>query len=78
LRFEKKNSLIEVTLETGKKNQIRAHLSHLGCPIIGDVKYGDVSKTQVRLMGYSLEIIHPLTGKNLGWKLEPAQSFLRV
>jgi RluA family pseudouridine synthase len=76
LRFEKKNSLIEVTLETGKKNQIRIHLSHIGCPIIGDEKYGDTTKSQVRLMGYFLEILHPVTGKKVSWKLEPEKSFL--
>lgn len=76
LRFEKKNSLIEVTLETGKKNQIRIHLSHIGCPIIGDQKYGDTTKSQVRLMGYFLEILHPVTGKKVSWKLEPERSFL--
>lgn len=76
LRFEKKNSLIEVTLETGKKNQIRVHLSHIGCPIIGDEKYGDTTRSQVRLMGYFLEILHPVTGKKVSWKLEPERSFL--
>ncbi len=76
LRFEKKNSLIEVTLETGKKNQIRVHLSHIGCPIIGDEKYGDTTKSQVRLMGFFLEILHPVTGKKVSWKLEPERSFL--
>lgn len=76
LRFEKKNSLLEVTLETGKKNQIRVHLSHLGCPIIGDEKYGNSTKTQVRLMGYFLEIIHPITEKKMSWKSEPEKSFL--
>lgn len=76
LRFEKKNSLIEVTLETGKKNQIRVHLSHIGCPIIGDEKYGDTTKSQVRLMGFFLEILHPVTGKKVRWQLEPERSFL--
>ncbi len=76
LRLEKKNSLIEVTLDTGKKNQIRVHLSHIGCPIIGDEKYGDTTKSQVRLMGFFLEILHPVTGKKVSWKLEPERSFL--
>jgi len=76
LRFEKKNSLIEVTLDTGKKNQIRVHLAHIGCPIIGDVKYGDTTKTQVRLLSYSLEITHPVTGKKMHWKIEPDRGFL--
>ncbi len=34
-------SLLEVELYTGKTHQIRAHLSHVGLPIVGDGKYGD-------------------------------------
>jgi 23S rRNA pseudouridine955/2504/2580 synthase len=41
--LEKKGdiALVEVTLHTGKTHQIRAHLAHIGCPILGDEKYGD-------------------------------------
>lgn len=34
-------ALVKVILHTGKTHQIRAHLSFIGCPILGDTKYGD-------------------------------------
>lgn len=37
-------SILEVELVTGKTHQIRAHLSHIGYPILGDEKYGDSFK----------------------------------
>lgn len=37
---DKKLSLLDVTLHTGKTHQIRAHLSYVGLPLLGDGKYG--------------------------------------
>ena len=38
--FDNNTSLLDVEIETGKTHQIRAHLAHIGLPIIGDGKYG--------------------------------------
>lgn len=34
-------ALVEIALRTGKTHQIRAHMAHIGCPVLGDNKYGD-------------------------------------
>jgi len=58
-------ALLEVTLETGRKNQIRVHLSGLGCPIMGDEKYGAKSDPFRRLALHAcfLSFPHPITGE---------------
>jgi 23S rRNA pseudouridine1911/1915/1917 synthase len=58
-----KNTLLEMNIETGRKNQIRVHLSELGCPIVGDRKYGASSDfvRRVRLHAFYLSFPHPVT-----------------
>lgn len=46
LKREDGYTLIEVKLHTGKTHQIRAHLSHIGCPVVGDEKYGFPSENR--------------------------------
>ena len=60
-------SMLEVTLETGRKNQIRAHLSEAGHPIVGDRMYGSEVNPLGRL-GLHAKLLgfdHPVTGKHL-------------
>jgi RluA family pseudouridine synthase len=60
-------SLLDVSIETGRKNQIRVHLGDLGHYVIGDDKYGNPSDPLKRLglHAYCLELKHPDTGKIL-------------
>jgi 23S rRNA pseudouridine1911/1915/1917 synthase len=65
-QFEK-HALLDVQIETGRKNQIRVHLAEMGYPIVGDRKYG-ASKDylrRIRLHAYSFFLSHPVTGKAL-------------
>jgi len=59
--------LIEVELETGRKHQIRVQLAHLGCPILGDRKYGSRRKllAGIALHAHLLEITHPVGNEAL-------------
>ena len=59
------NTLLDVHTETGRKNQIRVHLSDIGCPIVGDRKYGASAEyiRRVRLHAYSLSFPHPVDGR---------------
>ena len=48
---------LEITLHTGRKHQIRSILSYLGCPVIGDKKYGSKIevKDKIYLLAYKIE-----------------------
>lgn len=70
-------SLVECVLETGRKNQIRVHMSDLGHPVVGDSKYG-ASGDPIRRLGlhaYMLCFTHPVTGKHLRFETPVPVSF---
>jgi len=58
--------LLEVDLVTGRKHQIRAQLSAIGCPIKGDLKYGAPRSNPdggISLQAHRISFIHPVSGK---------------
>ena len=58
--------LLEVNLMTGRKHQIRVQLASIGCPIKGDLKYGDKRSNEdgsISLMARHLNFVHPVSGK---------------
>lgn len=58
---------VEFKLETGRKNQIRAHAGWIGHPIAGDSKYGAATNPfgRLALHASALSFIHPWTGKTM-------------
>ena len=60
-------SLVELRLETGRKNQIRVHMQDIGHPVVGDPKYGngDNSLGRLCLHAYKLCFRHPVKGTDL-------------
>lgn len=74
-------SLLEIVLETGRYHQIRQQLAAIGCPIVGDVKYG--SKTNlpdgaIALMHYKLEIKHPVSSELMLFQITNASAALTL
>jgi len=77
-RFPKFTSL-EVSLETGRKNQIRVHLSEMGHPIVGDRAYGSKQDPLGRLglHAFLLGFKHPVLGTPLLFQTDPPAEFTR-
>ena len=65
-------SLLDIRLDTGRKNQIRVHMKDLGCPVAGDKKYGAKTNPLKRmgLHASQLTLIHPFTGQELSFIAE--------
>ncbi len=74
------HTLMEIELETGRKNQIRVHLAEAGYPVVGDRRYGaDAAvKRRIRLHAYSLALPHPGDGRPLHFELPMPDGFLTL
>ncbi len=61
-------SLVEIKLLTGRKHQIRVQMSSIGCPIRGDLKYGDKRSNpdgSISLIARRITFTHPVSGKEI-------------
>jgi RluA family pseudouridine synthase len=70
-------SLLEIRLETGRKNQIRTHLAEAGHPVVGDRMYGSTINPLGRL-GLHAKVLgfdHPRTGKRLVFTVPEPKAF---
>ncbi len=80
LRATDQYSLVELRLETGRKNQIRVHMADTGHPIVGDLKYGNARNPLDRLClhAFRLYLTHPVTGERLEFQTPYPTAFLRL
>jgi 23S rRNA pseudouridine955/2504/2580 synthase len=82
-------SRLELTLVTGRTHQIRVHMAHIGCPVVGDVRYGDraadaalfartKSPRRLYLHAASVSFVHPVTGRRLMLSAPEPEEFSRI
>lgn len=80
-------SHVEVDLHTGRKHQIRVQFSAIGCPVVGDLRYGapaPLPDRSIALVAWRLELDHPTTKERLvfeaglpaGWPWRPGTAHL--
>lgn len=80
LRSRGKYTLMEVSLDTGRKNQIRVHLKDMGHPIAGDKKYGAKTSPihRLALHAATLRFVHPITEKDMNFSTPAPASFSKL
>lgn len=80
IKYNKKYSLLDINIETGRKNQIRVQLGHRNHHVIGDDKYGEPSNPLKRLglHAYELAFIHPISQKMMLFKAPMPEEFKKL
>jgi RluA family pseudouridine synthase len=77
----KSSTILEVSIVTGRRHQIRAHLYSIGHPVLGDRMYGDAAKQAryPRLMLHSWKLrFKDMSGKQLSFEVYPPKDFMGV
>jgi 23S rRNA pseudouridine1911/1915/1917 synthase len=80
LRRGGSRTLLELALETGKKNQIRVHLESIGHSISGDLKYGGrrIKMGRLALHAGTIAFTHPVTGEHIRIESPMPESFTNL
>ena len=80
LQSTDRHSLLDISLETGRKNQIRVHMKDMEHPIVGDKKYGALTNPIGRICLHAsvLAIKHPSTGEELRFESIMPSAFMKV
>ena len=82
VRTSRRYSLVELKLETGRRNQIRVHLREMNHPVLHDPIYGykdDASPIgRLTLHAFRLCFIHPVTGQDLRFETPYPPAFMRL
>lgn len=69
--------LFDIQLHTGRQHQIRVQLANIGCPLVGDAKYGEETKNAcgkksgLALCSYYLSFCHPRSREKMVFEIEP-------
>lgn len=73
-------TLMELELDTGRKNQIRVHMKHIGHPIAGDRRYGAKSSPihRLALHARTLRFAHPATRREMDFSTPIPASFVKM
>ncbi len=73
-------TLLEVELDTGRKNQIRVHMKEHGHPIVGDRRYGAKSSPihRLALHAQTLRFVHPVTRKEMNFETPILSGFTKM
>ena len=73
-------ALLDVAIDTGRKNQIRVHMKDLGHPVAGDRQYGAATNPLGRLCLHAgeLSLAHPFTGETLTFRARTPKEFHRL
>jgi 23S rRNA pseudouridine1911/1915/1917 synthase len=77
LQKNTKESLIELTPQTGRTHQLRAHMSHIGYPIVGDRIYGNKDTQETRLFLHAKKIEGTLFGNMFSFEVATPKEFER-